>query len=289
MSNTWQTGEAVALNETQLKSLLRDANLLADLAADAIRPCFRASIEVQNKRGGAGRDSTASAEIDPVTLADRAAEEVIRDKLSEIRPEDSVFGEEFGFRQGSSGLCWIIDPIDGTRGFVCGLPTWGTLVAVHNGVSTVAGVMNQPILEERFVGSSLGAYLKSNTVSSSLSVSGKTELTEAYLCTTSPDLFVGSKLAAFRRLQQRVSISRYGTDCYGYAMLAAGQVDAVVETGLQAYDIQALIPIIEAAGGIITGWSGEQITDGGDVVAAASTELHATILECLNSDCPPKG
>ncbi len=279
MNNTWQTGVAVPLDESELKALVHDANLLADVAAAAIRPYFRNSVAVQNKRGAS---SALVTEIDPVTMADRAAEEAIRNKLSDIRPQDSVLGEEFGYSAGTSGLCWIIDPIDGTRGFVCGLPTWGTLIAVHNGVSTIAGIMDQPILKERYTGSTLGANLECNATSKRLSVSGKTQLEQAFLCTTSPDLFSGTKADGFNRLKQQVSITRYGTDCYGYAMLAAGQVDVVVETGLQAYDIQALIPIVEAAGGVITNWSGERIDDGGDVIAAASTELHATIVKCLS-------
>lgn len=285
MSYAWQTDVSVALSQSQLEGLLDAANLLADVAADAIRPHFRVSVDVDNKRDESTQaDPADCAEIDPVTQADRAAEQAIRDKLSEIRPDDSVFGEEFGFRAGSSGLCWIIDPIDGTRGFVCGLPTWGTLVGLHDGVSAIAGVMNQPVLGERFIGSSLGAYLLTNNATTTLSVSGKTTLADAYLCTTSPDLFVDDKADAFQRLKQQVSISRYGTDCYGYSMLAAGQVDVVVETGLQPYDIQALIPIVEAAGGVITDWSGNRISGGGDVVAAASVQLHETILEILAAD-----
>jgi len=273
------TGQAVPLSQGDIDKAIEHANQMADAAGLAITPHFRSLGQVENKLA---TDSSGLENLfDPVTLADRAGEQAIRDVLASTRPDDSVLGEESGFRQGSSGLCWVLDPIDGTRGFVCGLSSWGTLIALHDGSSAVMGLMDQPILRERFIGSPAGAFLIDDKGTQKLSVSAKTDLRKAFLCTTSPDLFAGENSKVLENLTGAVAFTRYGTDCYGYAMLAAGMVDAVVELGLQSYDIQALIPIVTAAGGVVSDWQGDPIEDGGNVVASASPELHEQILRCL--------
>ena len=266
------TGCAVELDDNQLQQALRDVNQMADAARKVIVPYFRSFGELENKLDG------SSTNYDPVTRADKEAEQAIVEVVRQCRPDDGIFGEEYGYHAGSSGLCWVIDPIDGTRGFVCGLPTWGTLIGLHNGEKSILGVMDQPILEERFIGSQIGAQLHTRSGVRALSVRSTKSLADAWACVTTPDIFAGSKAPVLARLNEQVASIRYGTDCYGYAMLAAGMVDLVIEPSLQAYDVQALIPIIESAGGIITDWQGGAVTNGGDVVAAATPELHQQAL-----------
>ena len=273
------TGKTVSLSQGDIDEAISHANQMADAAGLAITPHFRSLGQVENKLAAGSSDIENL--FDPVTLADRAGEQAMRDVLASMRPDDSVLGEESGFSQGSSGLCWVLDPIDGTRGFVCGLSSWGTLIALHDGSSAVMGMMDQPILRERFIGSPAGTVLINDKGTHQLSVSAKTDLRKAFLCTTSPDLFAGEHSKVLDNLTGAVAITRYGTDCYGYAMLAAGMVDAVVEPGLQSYDIQALIPIVTSAGGVVSDWQGDPIEEGGNVVASASPELHEQILRCI--------
>jgi len=286
------TGRAVTLDNNQLQQALRDVNLMADAARKVIVPYFRSFGELENKQedpplSGATTSPTATATatstFDPVTRADREAEQAIVEVIRQRRPEDGIYGEEYGYHAGSSGLCWVIDPIDGTRGFVCGLPTWGTLIALHDGKKSIIGVMDQPILEERFIGNPDGTHLQTCTGVRTLSVRPTRTMADAWVCITTPDIFAGSKEPVLARLKEQVASIRYGTDCYGYAMLAAGMVDLVIEPGLEAYDIQALIPIIESAGGVITDWQGQAVTHGGDVVAAATPQLHQQALALVDA------
>ena len=289
------TGSVIELDDNQLQKALHDVNQMADAARKVIVPYFRSFGELENKLDGSisptkptGQTSSnrAITTYDPVTRADKEAEQAIVNVIKQCRPDDGIFGEEYGYHAGSSGLCWVIDPIDGTRGFVCGLPTWGTLIALHNGEKSILGVMDQPILEERFIGSPVAAQLHTHSGVRALSVRTTQSLADAWVCVTTPDIFAGSKAAVLVRLNEQVASIRYGTDCYGYAMLAAGMVDLVVEPGLEAYDIQALIPIIEFAGGVITDWQGRPVTNGGDVIAAATPELHEQALALVTS-CNP--
>jgi len=268
------SGRVVELDNDQLQQALLDVNQMADAARKVIVPYFRSFGELENKLDA----SPATTTFDPVTRADKEAEQAIVEIIRQRRPDDGIFGEEHGYHAGSSGLCWVIDPIDGTRGFVCGLPTWGTLIALHNGEKSILGVMDQPILEERFIGKPGGAQLYTRSGVRDLAVRSTTNLADAWTCVTTPDVFAGSKEAVLFRLNEQVASIRYGTDCYGYAMLAAGMVDLVIEPGLEAYDIQAMIPIIESAGGVVTDWQGRAVSNGGDVVAAATPELHQQAL-----------
>lgn len=267
-------GDALILSDEELRRAVNHANLMADAAAVVTTGYFRTPIEVANK--------AADGNFDPVTEADRLAEARIREFIHEYRPHDGVFGEEQGYEAGSSGLTWVIDPIDGTRSFIAGIPLWGTLIALYDGQRSIFGLLDQPYLGERYTGSRLGATLGlAGGTSRELAVLQDRPLNEGLLISTAPELFDENESPGFRRVASAVATVRYGTDCYGYAMLASGFADLVIETALQPYDIQALIPIIEAAGGIITDWEGEAVKSGGRVVAASSTSLHEQAMKLL--------
>jgi len=245
---------------------------IAAAAAAETLPRFRQNGAVVNK---------ASGSFDPVTEADRAAEEAIRRLIREHFPDHGIIGEEFGAEKGDSSHLWIIDPIDGTRAFISGLPLWGTLVGLTVEGDAVAGLMSQPFTGELYYADGGGAYYEGPGSPRRLMTRRTTTLADATLCTTTPSLFDGKRRPLYDRVEQAVRLPRYGTDCYGYAMVAAGHVDLVIESGLQSYDIVALIPIIEQAGGVVTTWTGAPAEAGGDIVAAATPELHSRALEFL--------
>jgi histidinol phosphatase-like enzyme (inositol monophosphatase family) len=245
---------------------------LAGAAEAETLPRFRAAGTIANKLEGG---------FDPVTEADREAELALRRLIREEYPGHGVLGEEFGPENAESRHVWVVDPIDGTRSFISGIPLWGTLVGLTEDGRAVAGMMAQPFTRELFLASGGEAWWERPGERRRLATSGRKTLAEATLCTTTPAMFRGEPRAAYDRVENAVRLVRYGTDCYAYAMVAAGQVDLVVETGLQPYDIIALIPIIEAAGGVVTDWSGGRAERGGDIVAAASAELHAEALAAL--------
>lgn len=251
---------------------------LADAATAAILPHFRRLKAIDNK---------AEQGFDPVTEADRAAERAMRDILATERPDDGVFGEEFEAKSSSSGRTWILDPIDGTRGFLAGLPTWGILIALADETGPKAGMMCQPYVAERFVGTATGTVLKHGGTIQPLQTRHCDTLSHAVLATTGPQHFAPDALIAFNRLSARCRMSRFGTDCYAYAMVAAGQIDVVVEAGLKPVDIAPFVPIIEAAGGMLTDWQGRRIGPtlphhfGGDVVAVGDPGLLEPVLEAL--------
>ena len=252
---------------------LEVAEEMADAARAAILPLFRQpGLETTNK---------LSDGFDPVTIADRNAEQAMRKVLARHRPEDGVLGEEFGQVQGSSGRTWVLDPIDGTRGFISGTPTWGVLIALSTQDGPIMGVIDQPFIQERFVGASDIAQVTGPTGTMPLKTRTTARLDQAVLFTTFPEVGTPDDRAGFEAVAQHVRLTRYGMDCYAYALLAAGQVDLVIEAGLNAYDIQAPIAVIEAAGGIVTDWQGNPAHDGGRVLAAANAQIHATALELL--------
>jgi histidinol phosphatase-like enzyme (inositol monophosphatase family) len=245
---------------------------LAKQSGEAILPFFRTQLSVVDK---------GDERFDPVTEADRAAETVIRRLIADNFPTHGVRGEEFADDKPDADHVWVVDPIDGTRSFICGLPVWGTLIGLMQGGEPAMGVMNQPYTGEMFIGDGGQAHLKGPRGTRELRVSRCERLADAYLMTTDPRLFRGDEAAPYARVEAATRLARYGTDCYAYAMLASGTVDLVIETGLKPYDIVALIPIIEGAGGIITTWEGGSAKDGGRVVAAATKTLHAAALEML--------
>ncbi|HEV2423527.1 MAG TPA: histidinol-phosphatase [Terriglobia bacterium] len=265
------------LTEPEIRRYLDFACRLGELAGEAILPHFRAALEVGNKDAAGG--------YDPVTIADRAAEEAISREISRAYPEHSIHGEELGRSRGVSPLTWVIDPIDGTRSFILGQLHWGTLIALNDGSRPVLGVMHQPYVPETFVGSPLGAFERRAGRERPLRTRTCASLREAVVCTSHPDLFARSEeRAAFELVASKARLSRFGGDCYNYCLLAAGLIDLVIESSLHAYDVQALIPIIEAAGGRMTGWDGQPCYEGGAVVATGDPSLHHRVLEMLDGD-----
>ncbi|MDF1728328.1 MAG: histidinol-phosphatase [Sulfitobacter sp.] len=253
--------------------IIRVAHLLADAAREVILPYFRAvDLAEDNKLAGG---------YDPVTEADRGAERAMRELLARERPQDAILGEEYGAQPGTSGLTWVLDPIDGTRGFVSGTPTWGVLIALSDDQGPLYGIVDQPYIGERFEGGPEGAQLTNRFGTRPLRTRAPVPLEKATLFTTFPEVGTPEDATAFRRIADRALLTRYGMDCYAYALLAAGQVDLVIEAGLNAYDIQAPIALIEAAGGIVTDWEGGPAHDGGRALAAANPQIHAEALALL--------
>ncbi len=262
----------------ELAAMQRLAERLAAAAGEAVLPYFRAEgLGVEDKR--------LRGVYDPVTEADKAGERAVRAILEAERPEDAVWGEEYGRGAGTSGYEWILDPIDGTRAFICGLAHWGILIGLYWRGRPVAGVVGQPYLGEVFsarLGG--GASLSRGGEARPLRTRSCGALSEAVMFTTDPRIFdaVAGERAAYDSLERAVRLARYGADCYGYAMLAAGQADLVVESGLSAYDVAALIPLVTEAGGAITDWRGGDCSQGGRVVAAGDAKLHALALAELS-------
>jgi histidinol phosphatase-like enzyme (inositol monophosphatase family) len=246
---------------------------LAEAAGKSIMPHFRAHESVDNK---------AAIGFDPVTAGDRDAEQTMRAMIGATYPAHGIRGEEFGNENLDADHVWVLDPIDGTRAFISGLPTWGTLIGLtEKGVPTL-GMMAQPFTTERYAGDTKRAWYRGPGGERELRTRACASIAEAVLFTTTPALFKGPERVAYDRLESQVRLARYGCDCYAYCMVAAGFVDAVVEVALQPYDIVALIPIIEGAGGKVTNWEGGSASDGGRVVATGDRRLHDQILETLN-------
>lgn len=251
------------------------AHELADVARVATLAHFRS------------RDLTAETKetqrFDPVTVADRLSEERMREVLARRRPTDGILGEEFGTTSGSSGLTWVLDPIDGTRSYMSGMPTWGVLISVRDAAGPLYGIIDQPYIGERFEGGLGRAQMSGPMGKADLAVRSPRPLADAVLFSTFPEVGTAEEGAAFRRVATRARLVRYGADCYSYALIAAGQIDLVIEAGLKAYDVQAPIAVIEAAGGIVTDWQGRPVHEGGQVLAAASRDLHAEAMALLNT------
>ncbi|GGD26767.1 inositol monophosphatase family protein [Sinisalibacter lacisalsi] len=264
---------------SEITSQTRDELLTTALAlADAARPATLAHF----RDGALVADNKHQDGFDPVTAADRDAETAMRAVLARLRPEDAILGEEFGFQPGSSGLTWVLDPVDGTRAFLSGTPTWGVLIAVGDDAGPRLGLIDQPFIGERFLGGFGEAWAEGPQGRRPLATRAPRPLSEAILFTTFPEVGSTAEAAAFGDLAGRVKLTRYGLDCYAYALVALGQIDLVVEAGLQAYDIQAPMAVIEAAGGVVTDWRGGSARDGGRVLAAANAEIHAAALEVLS-------
>ena len=256
-----------------VQSLTQVAHALADAARDAILPHFRQStLNAENKLADG---------FDPVTIADKAAELAMRDVLTERRPQDGILGEEFGHQSGSSGLTWVLDPIDGTRGFLAGTPTWGVLIAVGDDAGPILGMIDQPYIGERFWGAEKQAFYTGPLGQSTIQTRPARPLNEAILFTTFPEVGTEADRRGFEAVAKHARLVRYGMDCYAYALLAAGQIDLVIEAGLQSYDIQGPIGVIQAAGGLVTDWQGNLAHHGGRVLAAANAGIHAAALEIL--------
>jgi myo-inositol-1(or 4)-monophosphatase len=255
--------------------LLAFAHELADAAGKVILPHFRRRLTVDNKASDGG--------YDPVTAADRAGERVVRKLVRTRFPGHGFEGEEYGAEALDRPWRWVVDPIDGTRAFVLGLPVWGTLIGLTRDGEPELGIMDQPFTRERFWASGKGAYFRGpEGRQKRLRVRPSPRLADAMMTTTHPDLFApGLERQGFDRVKSKVKACRYGGDCYTYCLLAAGHIDLIVEAGLKPYDVTALVPIVERAGGIITTWDGAPASRGGRIVAAGDPRLHAEALRLL--------
>ncbi len=248
---------------------------LADAAAKVTLKYFRKPLEVINKGPKLGTD------FDPVTIADQNTEKMILKLMSSRFPTHNIMGEEQSDETNNDSIyTWVIDPIDGTRAFITGIPTWGTLVAMHDGEKPVIGMLDQPYLNERFIGTPSGSFLNGKIIK----CRPCSDISVATLSTTDPQrLFAtNDEKTAFDQVAAKAKLVRNGFDCYAYAMIATGFIDVVIESGLEPYDIQALIPIIEGAGGIVSNWQGEHAHQGGQILACGDKRLHKQVIEILN-------
>jgi len=247
---------------------------LAAVSGETIRPFFRSALGVENKSRSGG--------FDPVTAADRAAEAAMRALIKRTFPEHGVIGEEFGADRAEAEYVWVLDPIDGTKSFICGMPAWGTLIALTRRGEPIYGMMHQPFTHEYFSGDGSGAQYRGPAGDRVLQVRACADLKDAILVTTSPLLMNTADRKCFERVEETVRLSRYGGDCYAYCVLAAGHVDLIIETELKPHDVLALIPIIEGAGGIMTTWENGRPHQGGRIIAAGDKRVHAQAMALLN-------
>ena len=248
---------------------------LAAVAGETILPFFRTALRV--------RDKGTPGAFDPVTAADHAAETAMRALIRRNFPGHGIVGEEFGAEHADAEYVWYLDPIDGTKSFISGMPVWGTLIALTRVGRPVFGLMDQPFTRERFSGDGGAAHYRGPAGERDLRVRACEGLEDAVLFTTSPRLMDGPDRQAFERVEEAVLLSRYGGDCYAYCMLAAGHVDLVIETALKPHDVLALVPIITGAGGVITTWENGEPHAGGRIVAAGDRRVHAAALALLAS------
>ncbi len=259
----------------KISELSTFAHDLCDLSDRATLPYFRKSISVANK------DNTGG--FDPVTAGDKAAERAIRKAIKARYPQHGIVGEEFGASGADARYRWVIDPIDGTRAFIIGAPMWGTIIGLTLDGVPLLGAVSQPFTRERFWSDGKAArWRQGDDKARVIKTRSCGSLDQAVLTSTHPDLFAsGAEADRFARLRGGVRMTRFGGDCYGYCLLAAGFVDLVVEAGLKPYDIVGLIPLIEAAGGVVTTWDGRPATEGGRILAAGDPKLHKQAMAVL--------
>jgi histidinol phosphatase-like enzyme (inositol monophosphatase family) len=263
------------MHHKDAEDIIATAHAMADAARSAVLPYFRSpDLSAQNKQQGG---------FDPVTEGDRAAERAMRAVLAQRRPDDGIIGEEYGNSAGQSNITWVLDPIDGTRGFLAGTPTWGVLLAAAMDGLPAFGMIDQPYIGERFWGGFGHAQMHGPHGARPLATRAGRSLGQALLFTTFPEVGTPAEAAAFHAVAGQVQLVRYGMDCYAYALLAAGHIDLVIEAGLSNYDIQAPLAVIQAAGGIVTNSQGGPAHDGGQVLAAANAQQHAAALTILQA------
>ena len=273
MQTTFKKTPRVSLSPAQIDELSLFANTTVQAAGMRVSEWFRTTLSVEDKHGG--------PHFDPVTKADRGGEQVIWEAIEKTYPAHGILGEEFGHREGN-GLTWVIDPIDGTRAFMTGMLHWGVLLALFDGEEPVIGVMYQPFTDELFYGTNTMAQYRRGSVEHVLRTRPCANLNDAVLAATSPDFFPEeADQAGFRRLNGEVKMSRFGGDCYLFAMVAMGHIDLALEAMLHPYDIQPMIPIIRGAGGVVTNWEGGDASMGGRALVAGDPVLHRLALECL--------
>jgi myo-inositol-1(or 4)-monophosphatase len=248
-------------------------NELATVSGETILPFFRTALSIEDK----GRPGS----FDPVTAADHAAETAMRALIRRTFPDHGIIGEEYGQERADAEYVWVLDPIDGTKSFISGMPAWGTLIGLLRSGEPVFGMMSQPFTRERFSGGGGAARYRGPAGERDLRARPCARLSEAVLFTTSPRLMNDADRNSFGRVEDAVRLSRYGGDCYAYCMLAAGHVDLVIETELKPYDVLPLVPIIAGAGGMITSWEGGAPHAGGRVIAAGDKRMHKAAIELL--------
>lgn len=257
------------MSETDFDAFLALAFGLADAAGDAIRPYFRQPLRVDDK-----------LDLSPVTAADRAAEAAMRLLIEDRFPDHGIVGEEFGRLREGAEFVWVLDPIDGTKSFISGVPLFGTLVALTRAQRPILGIIDQPISGERWVGMTGRPTTLNGAAVLCRSCS---ELAAATLFATSPDMFSAGDAAAFARVSGAVKLTRFGADCYAYGLLAAGFIDLVLEASLKPYDFCAMVPIVEGAGGMATDWRGADLdlVSDGRVLVAGDRRAHQAALALL--------
>jgi myo-inositol-1(or 4)-monophosphatase len=248
---------------------------LATASGEAILPFFRTALGIENKAGAGA--------FDPVTAADRAAEQAMRALIKKNFPDHGIIGEEFSADRPNASYVWVLDPIDGTKSFISGMPVWGTLIGLLKDGMPVYGMMHQPFIGESFTGDGENARYRGPAGERKLLARPCAQLKEATVFTTSPGLMTKPERALFEKVEAKTRLSRYGGDCYAYCMVAGGFIDLVIETGLKPHDIVALVPIIEGAGGIVTDWTGGPAAKGGRIIAAGDKRVHAETLALLQS------
>lgn len=247
---------------------------LADAAKAETLPRFRSTLAVTDKGG---------QYYDPVTEGDQRAETAIVALIEAAFPDHGILGEEHGSKGLDREFVWVIDPIDGTRAFISGVPVWGTLIGFYQNGRARMGVIDQPFIGERWFADGTASHYSGPGGMRVLKTSDCKSVSDAVLFTTSPHIFKGEDERRYRTVEQKVRLFRYGCDCYAYALLASGHIDLVVENSLKPYDVGAIIPIVEQAGGVITTWNGGRPEMGGSIIAAANAQLHAEALDMLNS------
>jgi myo-inositol-1(or 4)-monophosphatase len=264
-----------AISPDLLNELAGFARSLAAAAGEAILPHFRQPISVDNKAMGA---------FDPVTIADRNGETAMRELIEAHFPDHGILGEEHGHKPSRSGFEWVLDPVDGTRSFIMGIPLWTTLIGLTFEGQSILGLMHQPYIGESFSGSKLGSYWHRGDVSQKITTKPAKNLSSAKLMTVAPEIYkTTAQKQILERLTSHVRLARYGADAYAYCLLAQGQLDIALDAGLESYDIAALVPIIENAGGVVSTFDGKSPLGGGDIIAAASPELHAEALTLIGA------
>ena len=267
------------INDGELVSLLAFADTLADAARAVVLRHFRQTLTVDQK-------DAAIARMQPVTIADREAEAAIHERIEAHFPEHGILGEEHGSTRPEAPWQWVVDPIDGTRAFIAGMPLFGILIGLTFEGHPVLGLVDQPVLDERFVGSATGATLNGNAIAARTCP----RLDEAVMAMTDPVMMASpAQRALFESLRRHAAVTQFGGNCYAYAMLAAGVVDLVMEGDLKPWDVCALVPLIEAAGGVITSWDGGPALGSSHILACGDAALHAVLLPRFAAAAPISG
>jgi myo-inositol-1(or 4)-monophosphatase len=256
------------------ENLVAFAGRLADASGAVIRPYFRQRIEVVHKPGRHA--------FDPVTEADKGAERAIRAIIERERPDDGILGEEFGEKRGSNAYRWVLDPVDGTRAFITGRHEWGSLIALEENETPVIGIIDQPVLGERFIGVNGHAALHQDGQVTRLKVRACGDIGQAILCCTDPSAyFTPEQQAAFARVKAGARMTRYCGDCYLFAAMALGFVDIIIEANFNRWDVAALIPLVEGAGGVISSWTGGDCRDGKTILACGDKRMQDAAIRLL--------